>query len=44
MSESSGNAVLPALDSAAKRLCRQKSALGACLETEDQDLVRMMAD
>ena len=42
MSESSGNAVLPALDSAVERLHRLKSALGARLIAEGQEPVRMV--
>jgi len=44
MSESSGNAVLPALDSAVERLRRLKSALGARLVAEGQEPVRMAAE
>ena len=43
MSESSGNAVLPALDSAVERLRRLKSALGARVVTEGQEPVWMAA-
>ena len=44
MSESSGNAVLPALDSAVERLRRLKSALGARLLAEGQEPFRMVAE
>ena len=44
MSESSGNAVLPALYSAVERLRRLKSALGARLVAKGQEPVRMVAE
>ena len=44
MSESLGNAVLPALDSAVESLCRLKSALGARLVAKGQEPVRMVAE
>ena len=44
MSESSGNAVLPALDSAVEHLHHLKSALGARLVAEGQEPVRMVAE
>ena len=44
MSESLGNAVLPALDSAVERLRRLKFALGVRLVTEGQEPVRMVAE
>ena len=44
MSESSGNAVLPALDSAVERMRRLKSALSARLVAKGQEPVRMVAE
>ena len=44
MSESSGNAVLPALDSAVERLRRLKSVVDARLVAEGQEPVRMVAE
>ena len=44
MSESSGNAVLPDLDSAVERLRRLKSALGARLVAEGREPIWMVAE
>ena len=44
MSESSGNAVLPAPDSAVECLHRLKSALGGRLVAEGQEPIQMVSE